>query len=217
MKNKSVFQYIAGGCFLGCAVTIVIPLVRYGFTWMRLFLLTGGILTAVGLALMIPVLSAVGCGLCAIASALEVFDVLETCFYHSFFIAWAIVDILVLVVWVLLAVAFVNRKNAKVLSVAAAAGELISVLIFVVVYRTVPVAQSLIADLLLIIGAVFAGLALSSMPVKIPQNTSSTSTSSSSQSSASPALRIEKLKGLLDQGVISQEEFDAKKKEILDL
>ena len=115
-----------------------------------------------------------------------------------------------LVVCTLFEVIGLNRKNAKMICIVA--GALLAVR-FLLGFEYF---LSDIADILEIVGIIMMGLALN---IDDAQDSSSKTASTSSIHSMTPAEsqtdRLAKLKDLLDNGVISQEEFDAKKKQIL--
>ena len=115
-----------------------------------------------------------------------------------------------LVVCTLFEVVGLNRKNAKMICIVA--GALLAVR-FLLGFEYF---LSDIANILEIVGIIMMGLALN---IDDAQDSSSKTASTSSIHSMTPAEsqmdRLAKLKDLLDNGVISQEEFDAKKKQIL--
>ena len=76
--------------------------------------------------------------------------------------------------------------------------------------------RGFLSNILLIVGTFVIGMAVDCITVKVSTGTNeATGKVVSSTPAESQIERLTKLKGLLDSGVISQEEFETKKKQIL--
>jgi hypothetical protein len=220
-KDHNIFQYISGGCFLIYAVSVLINLFEYGISRSLLFSLIGCVLIAVGLFLSCFVVSAIGCGIAAID---DIITVIHTIGYIELFSDRfvLITRMLLLVSWILLAATLLSRKNAKTLGIVAGIAKLAYLPLCAILYKFYFgdswswSLEAIIPNLLLAVGAFFVGFALDPGN-EYAGNTSSNGTAPVAASTESAATRLEKLKALLDQGVITQQEFDEKKKQILGL
>lgn len=103
-----------------------------------------------------------------------------------------------------------SRSNAKVMGFIAAGVELVSA---VFIQRTL---LGWISMLLYVCGAVLLGMAMDGINQTRP-NTPGTKVVMTESRAISQINRLAQLKELLDKGIISQEDFDEKKKQILNM
>ena len=225
-KNNSSLRYVAGACFAGEAVIVLIDLVQNGFYFWTLLCLAGYALIAVSMFAALPILTTAGAGVYAI-TALRLLIIYFGYIKEDGF-AWfpkrlLFTAILFLAFWVILIVVGTNKKSAKQLSFVAGGvailrfaiamiGDKVAYGSFVLTFR------DFLSYVLLIVGAFMIGMAIDCITVKVSTGTNvATSKAVSSTPAESQIDRLTKLKGLLDSGVISQEEFETKKKQILGL
>jgi hypothetical protein len=202
---------------------------RY-LSWSGLLVVVGCVLIAVGLFASLPVLSVIGSGVCTTGSAIiNISYIVSLLKYGNLFsykiILCLISGILLIATWILLTISFFNRnhKSATPLSVISGITQFMGFLLYLSCYSTVFLRDprsrwiivAVIACLFLTIGAILLGFSSKSTN-KQRKKTDSNNASSASISTANAAVRLEKLKELLDHGVITQQEFDEKKKKILD-
>lgn len=125
-----------------------------------------------------------------------------------------------LLFFVLLLLASTNRKRAKPIC-GAAAGVIVLRLIAMVVFRSAVFGYhistgAVVSTLLLASGAFYSGLALAEFaPKKVRENVSEPLKKRNETTDSLDALA--KLKQFMDDGMITQEEFEAKKKDLLGL
>lgn len=233
-KNNSSLRYVAGACFGIYAILIIIDIVQdaqYGFpfdAWAFLTLV-GAVLIAIAMFASIPMLIAVGGGVSAVSSAITFIIYLGNMDYFPK--RYFITDLILLVVWILIIVSGVNKKSGKTLAMIA--GALLALRFFVIIfgnkldygsfglldYGSFGLnARVFLSYLVPIVGTFMIGLASESLHSdgKVVVKTSATA-GTNATSAESQVEKLTKLKTLLDSGVISQEEFDAKKKQILGL
>lgn len=214
-KNNSSLRYLAGACFAGEAVLALMN----GFNFWSLLCLAGYALIAVSMFASLPILTTAGAGVCAITA-------LRTLIFYFGYITWIpkwilFTEILFLAFWVILIVVGTNKKSAKQLSFVAGGVAILRFAIWmignIVAYGSFGLSfRDFLSYILLIVGAFMIGMAVDCITAKTPTDTNAaTSKAASSTPAESQIDRLIKLKGLLDSGVISQEEFEAKKKQIL--
>jgi len=223
-KNNSSLRYVAGACFGIDAILIIINLVQnaqngYSFNAWPLLTLVGAVLIAIAMFASIPMLIAVGGGVSAIPSARTLISYLGNMDYvpKRYFIA----ALVLLVVWILIIVSGVNKKSGKTLAMIA--GALSALRFFVIIFGNKLDygffglnARGFLSYLVIIVGVFMIGLATESLPSNAKTaTTTSANVGTKTTSAESQIERLTKLKTLLDSGVISQEEFETKKKQIL--
>ena len=223
-KNNSSLRYVAGACFGIDAILMIINLVQnaqngYSFNAWELLTVVGAVLIAIAMFASIPMLIAVGGGVSAVSSAIAFIIYLGYMDYLPK--RYFIVALIPLVVWILIIVSGVNKKSGKTLAMIA--GALSALRFFVIIfgdkldYGSFGLnARGFLSYLVIIVGTFMIGLASESLlsdekaVVKTSVNAGTNATSAESQ-----VERLTKLKTLLDSGVISQEEFDEKKRQII--
>lgn len=236
MEKKNInFRYVAGACF-GIEVLYIIINIVAGYTLFdlsTLVLIAGYALIAASMFTSIDILTSVGGGFLAaivINSFIEFtkyWDWDWDYFWDYFWITLSttpllvIADFILLVVYILFVLIGLNRNNAKTISIVAAALIVVRFIMRTLHYKIYSGSFHLnFGDILfytiLIIGTIMIGLALNIDDVKDSSGKTASSNGVNLMTPAESQIdRLTKLKGLLDNGVISQEEFDAKKKQIL--
>lgn len=219
-KNNKSLRYVAGACFGICSLMHVIFIVLdmlngYMFSPWSLVSPVGFALIAVSMFASMDILTSVGGGILAVGAARMLIDDLG---YYAYTI-YIIDDLLWLIVCILLIVIGLNRKNVKMICIVD--GVLLAVQLFLVFFGTAYEYFGLsfwgfLEYVIQIVGTILIGLALN---IDSTQESNNKVDSSSSINSTAPVKnqidQLIKLKGFLDNGYISQEEFDAKKKQIL--
>lgn len=217
-KTKIPFRYIAGGCFAACALFC---LIRLGFSLYSLTYFLAFAAIAVGLFLSIPMVSAAGSALFLILGVVDLFQFLHDLFsYYSFYFDFYdftnLIDYLEAVIFsLILLISCLNRRGAKTMGIIAAA---VQVLYIIWVFGSCwyldwGVSLWFVVQLLLeCVSAVFLGFAFSELKDK-PRAVAAAAPKASGVSDTYE--KLTHLKELLDKGIITQEEFDAKKKDIL--
>ena len=214
--NKNTFKYIAGACFAVLVVLSGISMILNGFYFWNLFPLIGAALIAVSMFVSVPALTAIGSALYGVGAIrtliLYIGYLQDSRFPKRFFIP----AILFLVMWVLLLVAGINPKSTKKLGIAA--GIIATVRFLFSLISNLIASGSLgltFTDLALIVGALMIGLSASDNTGKEIPAIATSKTAVVEKNSENQIDRLTKLKSLLDSGVLTQEEFDQKKKQIL--
>lgn len=221
-KNNSSLRYVAGACFAGEAVLVLINLVQNGFNFWRLLCLAGYALIAVSMFASLPILTTAGAGVYAIASLRTVIAYFGYIRFAWFPKLTLFTEILSLAFWIILIVVGTNKKSAKQLSFVAGGVAILRFAIGLIANKVVNGSFGLnfrgfLNIILLIVGTFMIGMAVDCITVKVSTGTNdATGKVVSSTPAESQIDRLAKLKGLLDSGVISQEEFEAKKKQILE-
>lgn len=233
-KKTGSLRYAAGACFAIAALMDIIYVILNEYMSMPIIaVIAGNVLLAVAMFASVPVLVAVGGGLQACAVI------------RTFFALFAVGDmpmymlskLLLLAAWILIVVAGLLKSGGKILGIIAGAlaalQGIAAVVFFKLVYGFVPFPGSTVfLRLVTIAGMVMVGLAVSSntapaaAKAAVPMTPMAPTAPVAPMAPMAPAApaavpvekqveRLTKLKELLDSGLITQEEFDAKKKEIL--
>lgn len=223
-KTKIPFRYIAGGCFAASTIIYLIYLISgIDFSLSYLFSALAFAAIAVGLFLSIPMVSAAGSALFLILNVVDLFQFLHDLFsyYDSFYFSTYhfiyLIDYLETVIFsLILLVTCLNRRSAKTMGIIAAAVQVLYIIIIGVFgfswYLNWEVSLWVVVRLLLdCAGAVFLGFAFSELKSKSKAAAAALWPSGVSDTYE----KLTHLKGLLDKGIITQEDFDAKKKDIL--
>lgn len=220
-ENNNTFKYIAGACFAVLVVLSVISMIQNGFYFWNLFSMIGAALIAVSMFVSVPALTAIGSalyGVGAIRTLILYFGYMQ---YSSFPKMTFIPAILFLVIWVLLLIASLNPKLTKKLGIAAgiiaAVRFLFSLISSLIVNGSLGLITftGFLSPLALIVGALMIGLSATDNAAKEISATAASKATLVEKNSETQIDRLTKLKSLLDNGVITQEEFDQKKKQIL--
>lgn len=215
-KTKTPFRYIAGGCFAASAIIYLINncLRHHIFNFYYISLILAFAAIAVGLFLSVPMVSAAGSVLFLISRVVILFRNVKYFItnpdffnYSSFFLtgAFALFALFAL----LLLISCLNRCSAKITGIIAAVFRFIPAIYIFSFGRSL---WDIVLLLLECAGAVFLGFAFSGLKDK-PKVLAAAAPQASGVTDTYE--KLTHLKELLDKGVITQEEFDAKKKDIL--
>lgn len=208
-KTKIPFRYIAGGCFAASAIFYFVNngLLHHVFNFYTISLVLAFAAIAVGLFLSVPMVSAAGSVLLLISRIVHLFR-----FMDSHFI-WLIQLLVPAIFALLLLITCLNRRSAKTMGIIAAAIRFILAILTIYLFFLFGGAMwgMIIQPLLECAGAVFLGFAFSELKDKPKAAAAAPKPSGASDTYE----KLTHLKELLDKGIITQEDFDAKKKDIL--
>lgn len=222
MTNKKIFQYIAGGCFALFALIDLVDNISSGYSFPSYILPITLVAVAVGLFINQPIIAAVGAG------AMTVYQLVVTIrnitvMKDVFSIAPKVATLILLfmfgtvLAYALLSLTAILRN--KVVGIITGCMRLATFIVQTIQNGKI-VGRFLIIAILFIVGSVMMGIVFSkSRESESPQSVGSTvtPTPSAALSPTDSIERISKLKELLDSGIITQEEFDTKKKDMLGL
>ena len=223
--KKTSLPTIAGACFLGKALfSLIIRFLSGNFSIEFLLYFIGSILIAVSLFISLPILMSIGAGISAIIE-LKYSLIWEIHWYKlspeysskSYILA----GLLIVMFWIILIVIGINQKKAKQLSFLAGANIILYFLLTAIgnQFSELPLRidfYTVLDLLLMMIGTIIAGISYEYITTNPAVNTASPTDEAVTVSPAESKVdRLIQLKTLLDSGVISQEEFDAKKHQIL--
>lgn len=218
MENKNI-QKITIACFAIIAVWNIVDLFDY-FSFQMLLTVIGSILVVIALLTQKTILSAVGFGLMILQGLTDIRALLEGWMPFSIFLIWS----LVLARDVLLMVLSIKPKSAKSLGTIAAG--ICVVRLVVLIIRNIIEGYgfsigAVIWGILLAASAMLLGLTYDNLSKEVPSIKVSTPIRVvSTEQKTVQTDNVEKLlrlKAFLDEGVLTQEEFDQKKKELLNL
>lgn len=221
--DKKTAKYLALICFAIITVWDVIDCFE-SFSFTLLITTIGSVLIVTSLLTTTPVLSAVG-------FAFWTVDTLISCIKYFGRILRGYISFSNLLLWIvyiaacgLLMIASITPKSAKKMGIIAA--------VFTVVRLVIVVISAIIEDyeltasvfvwgLLFTAGAILFGIAFDNLSIKKPQIRAAAPETATpviqGVIQAGTADKLLRLKTFLDEGVITQEEFDQKKKELLNL
>ncbi len=213
MENKTL-KYIAAICFALIAVRDIVYVIT-DFYFLNLLPAVGSIFVVIALLTATPILSTVGFALCSI-NVLLPFVGGQWILYNGTLFATQIMS---LALYILLMIAGIKPKSAKTLGLVAAVLAVVELVITIMGYGII--ATYILWGLLLAAGAMLLGLTYDGFSKKEVMNKAV-----AAQNSNIPAQgilednnveKLMRLKAFLDEGVITQEEFDEKKKQLLGL
>lgn len=224
MENKTL-KYITTICFAIIAVWFIVDLIDY-FNFLGLTAAVGSIFVVIALLTATPILSTVGFALLSIRILYTLMSCFEQILHGYGNIPFMLVPFWVvwLAVYILLIIAGIKPTSAKTLGLVAtilAVVRLVALVIINVIEGYGIRANTILLGLLLAAGAMLLGLTYDNFSKKEAMNKAV-----AAQDSNVPAQRIlednnveklMRLKSFLDEGVITQEEFDEKKKQLLGL
>jgi|GEM_PF-3357927 len=219
--NSKIYKFIAGGCFgLSAIIRIVIYVLDcietsfFGINYSSIIFTTGLILSAIGFLLSKHILCTIGFALGGVSCLIDLFHYLPP-IYPGYLISCFVI-ILEMAFYILLLIASVQKNSGKILGIIAASLNGIQIIICIMM-GAINI-FSLLFILLYVVVAIFSGLTFKNSPKKVVATGKQAVTSPSSVASASDNLdNLLRLKKLLDDEIITQEEFEAKKKEMLNL
>lgn len=214
MENKTL-KYIAAICFAIIAVRDIVYVIT-DFYFLNLLPAVGSIFVVIALLTATPILSTVGFAFWSINILLPFVGGVQWMLSHGTLFATQIMS---LALYILLMIAGIKPKSAKTLGLVAAILAVVKLVITIMGYGII--ATYILWGLLLAAGAMLLGLTYDSFSQKEVMNKAV-----AAQNSNIPAQgilennnveKLMRLKAFLDEGVITQEEFDEKKKQLLGL
>ena len=241
-KQKNIRRYIAAACFAGVAVISVISLITIisnNISYdtvspiFSVLNIIGCALIAVSTFASVPVLTAVGGGLALLNAVRSLISSIKLVALDFNYLSIALFNISLVafqvVFFILIIIAGLNKKSAKVLGITAASVYGVRLLVYII-YRLInygDISMGLTAwlhYLFMILGAVMLGLAHYDIQSGSSQAYAAAAKRPGAQvsdaelfSGNSQLDQLGKAKMMLDAGVISKEEFDARKRDILGL
>lgn len=222
MENKAL-KYIAAICFAIIAVWGIVDLFDYFYFW-DLIGVVGNIFVVIALLTATPILSTVGFALWSSGILYALVGNFEWILHGALPFDLVIVWVVSLVLLVLLMIAGIKPKSAKTLGLIAtilAVVRLVALVIGDVTRGHEITASRILWGLLFTAGTLLLGLTYDSFSKKaVVSKAAVTQNSNVSAQGIFEDSNVEKLmrlKSFLDEGVLTQEEFDEKKKQILGL
>lgn len=224
MKNK-LLKYTAASCFAILTVWDIVDIIRnissgFGgvgavFVVISCLDFIADALVTVALLTAIPAISTVGFVFYAMRCVGYVIYIIAAPYYPVF--QWAtLFEIISLAVSVLLMIAGLKPKYAKILGIIASALLTVRFIVNAVIHRLTVL--NIVYNWLFIAGVLLFGLFFDNYYKNVLSQKSPTAASKAVPPQAFNDANVEKLqhlKTLLDEGIISKEEFDEKKKHIL--
>lgn len=234
-RQKNIRRYIAAACFAGTAVISVISLIKnisnnisydtVSLIFSVLYMI-GCALIAVSMFASVPVLTAVGGGLALLNAVRSLISFIKLVALDSNYLSIVLFNISLaafqVVFFILIIIAGLNKKSAKVLGITAASVYGVRLLVYIIcrLINYGYISMGLTAwlhYLFMILGAVMLGLVLYDMQAGYSASKRPGAQVSDTElfSGNSQLDQLGKAKMLLDAGVISKEEFTARKRNIL--
>lgn len=220
MKQKAdIFRYGAGACF---ALLAILQFAMYSFDFSTLLRAMAFLLMAASFFAQIPTLGTVGGGLHILLAVIQFVPSIRlyierykyTGWYSIREITYIINALLLIAAYVIFLIMTLKRGNAKRLGYTAAAAVVVRRLVNFLGWGFYVPYILILSDLLLsAAGFLLAGFAYVNMTLESRKPAASTRQNTVADS----IQRLENLQRLLEQGIITQEEFDAKKKQLLGL
>lgn len=223
-KNLNIFRYVSGGLFV---LSVLYPVIKSlggaapSFTtilaWVAWTLMAAAMFTEK------YALLAVGAGIRILQALMSLISMVPMLSYSVTNIGYVINTLLAVVGLVLILLASVKRDSAKTLGIVAAAVTIVGRMLIGVGFLAhggIGLAfqlatQGMFVNIVLAVAFVFAGFAMHTIkqkPVAAVMQTAAPVVNTGDRIE-----KLMKLKALLDSGVLTQEEFDAKKKSLLDM
>lgn len=226
MEKKSI-RYIATICFAAIAAWEIWSLISGYLSYpddmpfRYWFIPIGFVLAVIALLTKLPILSAIGFALITANELIYLIGSLDVLSYWDFY------DYLLtgfyLISTVVLLLASIAPKSAKTFGIVSAAAEIAYIIVLTVCYISYDytITASIFSySILFAPGAFFFGLTYDGFAKNAQAcKVAATNGVPSMQGALEPNNmdKLLRLKAFLDEGVITQEEFDAKKKQLLDL
>lgn len=213
MNNKNLFRNIAGACFCFLAIWKAFGMIA-GFTWITspldFFYPIILILLGIGLFTKSKILIMISSIVAAVYNASYIFrmSALLGIPLSQMAASSYIINIGYALSFLILAFAVTQNNISHVLGIVAAVFYVINVFFIRI---NLPTILTFIPS---IAGCVMTGLAFSN---KLVEQVNHTGSKQIAENSDSKIEKLSKLKELLDRGIITQEEFDEKKKQLLGL
>lgn len=226
MKNNKA-RYIAGCCFMVLVLWSLVNLIRYD-SFGCLIELVGFLLVAISLLVSVPVLSTIGFAIMFVyASVLTVDNIASLIIDGGLrgLVRWiSLSDVIPLafaVYALLLVVASFRSKSAKTLGISATGVALVRV-IMIAIYNSKGgygiTINTILWNVLIMCGAILFGFVQNTISTQKQSKQSQMAEKTNHVSDEISNLeKIVKLKKMLDAGILTEEEFNAKKKQFLGL
>ena len=228
MKNRKTLRLIAGACFAISAVLTIVSSAQtlsYGFDFST-FLITllpvimDGLI-AVSMFTSTPILTTVGSAGQLVFSSLALISLIAVreCFAGN--IGHILMyNILGIFIWLSLIIAGINTKSAKRMGIIAGVIAAVSFVANIIGNLTIFGSMRIsfigfLSSLVTIVGVLLVGLSLEGLATRKVAAVASGGKAKIQQGSDNTIERLTRLKALLDKGIITQEEFETKKKQIL--
>lgn len=237
-KITNPLRYAAGAIFLVLTVWDLIELIpnlldagmSYNIPYFDSSNVISFLVLAVGLFLGAPIVCVAGCGIYTIYnSVILIKDIhrMAEIATISEITRWIVTDVMSAVALVAVLIALLTRRNSTIMGAIATALLVVQYIIRGIILITgwgidhyfvrVEYLSKLPVVLLLAAGALLVCLSIVPPARKTPPAASDTVTKPTQQPTVSDELtRLTALKSLLDKGIISQEEFSVKKKQLLE-
>ncbi|MBQ5953671.1 MAG: SHOCT domain-containing protein [Lachnospiraceae bacterium] len=222
MGNKKTLRYIAGACFAIAAILLIVSMVKNGFSVWSLLPLAGAVLIAASMFMSTSILTTVGSALYLVSAVKSLITYINYSsgdhhYYSKLVVLFAV---MYLAIWVCLLIAGINAKSTK--SMGIIAGVIAAVRFIVIVISNLVFARYLgltftgfLSYFVIIAGAFLIGLSAEKIEIKKEPASASNGKAPIQAKTYNTIERLTKLKSLLDSGVITQEEFESKKKQIM--
>ena len=215
--DNMIIKYLAMACFAVGAVMDLIDCIKY-FSFFNIILSVGSILIIVALLTSKPILSAIGFALWVTLPSFNLLQNIRGVINSPLIGAvWAIN----IVVYVLLMLSSINLKKAKNFGFIAMILSIVRLLLLIIRNLTQGFgigAYLIIWGVLLAVGSMLLGLAYDE--IVNGENTKKITATNLNKVNTAEESNVEKvvrLKAFLDDGLITREEFDEKKKQLLNL
>lgn len=202
MGNKKIFQYVSSAGFVLCALSLVPDLWNF---WQTILAIVAYILIALSLLLSKDILGKIGSG---IGILLSIQYITKSIRYHSSPI-WVLYNILLLMTFVSLLLAYIIPSKQKLF------GICVGIIALVRFLAVISQQGIYLYYLSFTIGAVMFGLAANATEQAPSESSRKPAVAIANNSVENQIERLTKLKDLLDKGILTQEEFEDKKKQIL--
>lgn len=222
MKNRKTLRLIAGACFAILAIlNIVSSAQRFDLVLLLTTILTIPlVLISVSMFTSNPILTTVGSVLQLLCGAFSLILYIVQRDYYVNFGVLLLTNILRLFIWLSLIIAGINTKSAKRMGIIA--GVIAAVAFVANIIGNLTIIGSIgisfigfLSSLVTIVGVLLVGLSLEGLATRKVAAVASGGKVKIQQGSDNTIERLTRLKALLDKGIITQEEFETKKKQIL--
>ena len=231
-SNAKTLRYIAGGLFAAELVMTLISAITGSFSFWTVLALAAGALMVAAMFTEKYVLLAVGAGLrisgglYSVVMALRaLFGWIDSDFFAVIYLFLSLASIFTLASWIPLLLAVFKRDKAKTLCFASAglrAGNFVATLVAYIAMsiRVTGILRLILTTLLACGSIVLAGISMQTGEKSVTARPAASAAPAAAPAAVDTTTRIDKLmklKALLDNGVLTQEEFDAKKQELLNM
>lgn len=234
ISNKQILRYLSGACFMLLAFRQFYLLIQNGFSFLTFISLIAYVLLTVSTTIQMPILMIIGTAALfvdSIISKVTLYNILfnewfseyvnyySYSYYFKFFstffsIAPAVFCNLFIpftvLYWLFIFIACFNKKHAKHFFIAAGIAMSICSLFTLIGGQNVGFWNIILILAAFLLAFSYEKVSITSLSVKAPAK-------ETANDLTEQLMKIENLKNLLDSGVITSEEFESKKKQILNL